>query len=65
VTQFTTFCDIFDLSFSIASWGFLHNPSMKMLRQQYPEAPVSLAVLLAALISILGILALLAAIFRE
>jgi len=38
---------------------------MKMLRQQYPEAPVSLAVLLAALISILGILALLAAIFRE
>jgi predicted PurR-regulated permease PerM len=62
VTQFTTFCDIFDLSFL---GGYAKNPSMKMLRQQYPEALVSLAALLAALISILGILALLAAIFRE
>jgi hypothetical protein len=38
---------------------------MKLLREHYPEAPVSLAVLVAALFSALGILALLAAIFRQ
>ncbi len=42
-----------------------HRQSMKILRQQYPEAPVSLAALLAALFSTFGILALLAAIFRQ
>ena len=42
-----------------------HRQSMKLLREHYPEAPVSLAVLVAALFSTLGILALLAAIFRQ
>jgi putative membrane protein len=42
-----------------------HRQSMKMLREHYPEAPGSLAALVAALFSALGILALLAAIFRQ
>jgi putative membrane protein len=42
-----------------------HRQSMKLLREHYPEGPVSLAVLVAALFSTLGILALLAAIFRQ
>ena len=39
--------------------------AIKVLRAQYPGAPVSLSALLAALFSIFGILALLAAIFRQ
>jgi hypothetical protein len=39
--------------------------AIKILRAQYPEAPVSLSALLAALFSIFGILTLLAAIFRQ
>jgi putative membrane protein len=42
-----------------------HRQSMKLLREQYPEAPMSLSALLAALFSTFGILALLAAIFRQ
>jgi hypothetical protein len=42
-----------------------HRQSMKMLQVQYPEVPRSLAALFVALISALGILALIAAIFRE
>jgi hypothetical protein len=38
---------------------------MKTLRGHYPEAPASLAVVLAALISILGILALTAVVLRQ
>jgi putative membrane protein len=42
-----------------------HRQSMKILRAQYPEAPVSLSALLAAVFSAFGLLALLAAIFRQ
>ena len=42
-----------------------HRRSMKLLREEYPEAPVSLAAVLAATISTLGIVALAAAIFRQ
>jgi putative membrane protein len=42
-----------------------HVASMRMLRKELPSAPLSLSALLAALISILGILALFAAIFRQ
>jgi putative membrane protein len=42
-----------------------HRQSMKILRQPYPEAPMSVAALVAAVLSTIGILALIAAIFRE
>ena len=42
-----------------------HRRDMKTLRAHYPEVPYSLATVLAGLISILGILALLAIIFRQ
>jgi putative membrane protein len=42
-----------------------HRRDMKTLRVHYPEVPYSLATLLAGLISILGVLALLAVIFRQ
>jgi putative membrane protein len=42
-----------------------HRQSMKTLRQPYPEAPMSVAALVAAVLSTIGILALIAAIFRE
>jgi putative membrane protein len=41
-----------------------HRQVTKRLRAQYPEAPFSLALLLAALISGLGILALIATVYR-
>jgi len=42
-----------------------HLASMRMLRKEFPSAQRSLSALIAGLISILGILALLAAIFRQ
>jgi putative membrane protein len=42
-----------------------HRWSMNMMRKEYPEAPKSLAATLAALISTVGILALLAALLRQ
>ena len=42
-----------------------HRRNMKILREQYPRTPLSLAATMAALISILGIVALLAAVFRQ
>lgn len=42
-----------------------HRRSMRVLKEEWPDAPRSLAVLLAALISILGVAAFLAMIFRR
>lgn len=42
-----------------------HRHSMKLLREHYPEVPYSLALVLAALICLFGILAFLAVIFRQ
>jgi len=42
-----------------------HRRSMRVLKSQWPEAPRSLALLLAGLISVLGIVAFLAMIFRQ
>jgi inner membrane protein YidH len=42
-----------------------HWQMMKRLRAQYPDAPVSLSLVLAALIASLGILAFVAAMFRQ
>jgi putative membrane protein len=42
-----------------------HVMSLRQLRAEYPAAPRSVAALLAGLISILGILALIAVIFRQ
>jgi putative membrane protein len=42
-----------------------HVTSMRLLRAQCPDIPRSVAALLAALISIVGILALLAVVFRQ
>ena len=47
----------------LATWQ--HWQDMKGLRAHYPDAPVSLAAVLAAVISALGLLTLLAAIFRQ
>jgi putative membrane protein len=47
----------------IATWQ--HRQQMKPLRAQYPEAPLSLSLVLAALIASLGILAFIAAILRQ
>jgi putative membrane protein len=50
------------VTLALATWQ--HRIVMKRLRAQYPEAPFSLALLLAALISGLGILALIATVYR-
>jgi putative membrane protein len=42
-----------------------HRRDMKALRAEHPEIPYSLATVLAGLMSLLGILALLAVIFRQ
>lgn len=42
-----------------------HRRDMKRLRAEHPEVPNSLATLLAGLMSLLGVLALLAVIFRQ
>lgn len=42
-----------------------HQRSVQILKAQWPDAPRSLALLLAAMISILGIVAFLAMIFRQ
>ena len=42
-----------------------HRRDMKVLRAHYPEVPYSLVTVLAGLMSLLGILALLAVIFRQ
>lgn len=46
------------VTLTLATWQ--HRQNMKKLRVQYPEAPHSLAMLVAAMISGLGILALIA-----
>jgi putative membrane protein len=51
------------IALALASWQ--HRRDMKALRALYPEVPYSLATVLAGLISILGVVALLAAIFRQ
>jgi putative membrane protein len=51
------------VALALASWQ--HRRDMKALRAQHPEVPYSLATVLAVLISILGMVALLAAIFRQ
>ena len=43
---------------------YQHRRDMKALRKHYPEVPYSLATILAGLISLLGLVALLAIIFR-
>lgn len=42
-----------------------HRRDMKDLRKHHPEVPYSLATVLAGLISLLGVIALLAVIFRQ
>ncbi len=51
------------VTLAVATWQ--HRQSMKALRAQYPQAPFSLALVLAALMSALGILALITAVYRE
>ena len=46
----------------VATWQ--HRQQLKALRGQYPEAPVSLSLIVAALIATLGILAFVTALFR-
>jgi putative membrane protein len=50
------------VTLALATWQ--HRQNMAKLRAEYPEAPFSLALLLAALISGLGILALIATFHR-
>ncbi len=50
---------------SLALATLQHRRSMRVLKEEWPDAPRSLALLLAALISILGIVAFLAMIFRQ
>ena len=47
----------------IATWQ--HRRDMRALRAHYPEVPYSMATILAGLISLLGVLALLAVVFRQ
>ncbi len=42
-----------------------HRRDMKTLRAHYPQVPYSLAAVLAVLVSFLGVLGLLAAVFRQ
>lgn len=44
---------------------FQHVGTMRQLRAQYPDVPYSLAAVVALLVSVLGILALVAALFRQ
>jgi putative membrane protein len=50
---------------SLALATLQHRRSMLLLKEEWSDAPRSLAVVLAALISILGIVAFLAMIFRQ
>jgi putative membrane protein len=50
-------------SLMLATWEYRHN--MRLLRAQYPGKPRSLALVVAAFIAVLGILALIAMIFRQ
>jgi putative membrane protein len=50
------------VTLALAAWQ--HWKSMNRLRAEYPEAPLSLALLMAGLISVLGILALVATVAR-
>ena len=50
---------------SLLAGTFQHVTSMRQLRKEYPGTQRSVAALLAGLVSILGIAALLAVIFRE
>ena len=50
-------------SLLLATWEYRHN--VRLLRAQYPGRPRSLALVVAALIAVLGILALIAMIFRQ
>ena len=50
---------------SLALATLQHRRSMQVLKEEWPDAPRSLAVVLAALISILGIVAFLAMIFQQ
>lgn len=49
---------------ALAFATFQHRRDMKALRAQHPEVPYSLATILAGLIALLGVLALIAVIFR-
>jgi len=51
------------MTLGLATWQ--HRLSIKRLRAQYPETPFSLALLLAAFISALGILALVTALYPD
>jgi inner membrane protein YidH len=51
--------------FSLLLATIEHMASMRVLRKELPSAPRSLSALIAGLISVLGILALLAAVFRQ
>lgn len=48
---------------ALATWEYRGN--MRLLKAQYPNAPGSLAGVVAALISVLGITAFLAMVFRQ
>jgi len=50
------------VTLALATWQ--HRQSMNVLRAHYPEAPRSVAMLLAVVISVLGILALIATVQR-
>jgi putative membrane protein len=50
-------------SLVLATWEYRHN--MRLLRAQYPGKPRSLALVVAALIAVLGILALIVMLFRQ
>ena len=50
---------------SLAVGTVQHVASMRRLRAQYPRIPLSLAAVVAGLVSILGVVALLAALFRQ
>jgi uncharacterized membrane protein YidH (DUF202 family) len=51
--------------FTLAVAAWQHRQQTKALRELYPEAPLSLSLVLSALIASLGILGFIAAIFRE
>jgi putative membrane protein len=50
-------------SLALATWEYHRN--MVVIKAQYPQAPLSLAGIVATLISLLGILALILMIFRQ
>lgn len=49
---------------ALAFATYQHRRDMKSLREQHPQVPYSLATVLAGLISLLGVVALIAVIFR-